>query len=455
MITDPDSLNDGVEIQINTSSKTILLSATGNLDQTGCQLQALYSKLKELWKSNANYIRFPFPLLAITEEKFEIQNGWDWANVATKLLIRTGGWALKDLNSNTVEEWAGVITLGNIDAGGQIYYTQSSSATSGTNFNLTGAVNQAVQVYLSGTYDYRSNLTLYIREYLKSYDNVNLGDIGVTTMTYQVYRFPLANGNDVKITHSDAHVTSATPYSAMSITWYDTPQPKTMGVNTYNFHVIVDANNGTAEQVYEYVQKNLRSSADIDASSATHNGKVTNELLYFVGDTLYSRFNASDALTSGGVYIINFQSTDTNRLVFTDDTGNTRTFPYVAVLTLQFGENLQTDTSAIYRVFFTNDNAGDNTGRDFGTSGAIIVKDNLSADMIGNVSGTTSVQLTYDYDGNIQRGIASSATEAPVTVVAIGLNTAQYVNATGTIARSISNNISLVAALERNFNNPA
>lgn len=450
IITDPDFLRDGTEISINTTNKTIQLSAVGYLSATGDgpTLQCVYSKTKELWKSNSEYIKYSFPLLAITEEKFELQNGWDWANTTTKNLIRTGGWALKNTLGNTVEEWTGIITLGNIDAGGQIYYTQTSAAVSGTNFVLTGAINQAVQVFLSGSYDYRQYLQLYVREYSKGYDSVNLSNIGVGAMTYQVYRFPLTNGSDIKITHSDAVVTSATPYSAMDIKWYAAPQSVTIGSNTYNFNIIINANNGTAEQIYEYVQMKLRSSADIDSGAAVHYGKISNELLYFVGDTLYTQCNGTD-----GVYISAFPAADTNRLVFADNTNTPRTYPYVAILSLLFGDNLKNDTSAVYRVFFTNDDTGLNTGRDFGTSGAIIVKDKDTVDIAGNIIGRSSISVSYDYDANVQRGNSSSGTDVPITVVGLGLNTAQYVNATGTITRSTSNSVSLVSPLERNYQN--
>lgn len=450
IITDPDYLRDGTEIFISTTNKTIQLSAAGYLSAAGDgpSLQCVYSKTKELWKSNSEYIKYPFPLLAITEEKFEIQNGWNWADVTTKQLIRTGGWAVKDVNGNTVEEWTGVVTLGNIDGTGQIYYTQTSAASAGTNFVLTGPINQAVQIFSSGTFNYRSYLQLYVREYAKSYDTVNLDNIGVDTMTYQVYRFPIANGSDIKVTHIDAVVTSASPYSAMSIQWLASPQSVQIGTNSYNFNVIINANNGTAEQIYEFVQMKLRSSNDIDAGSATHYGNVSDEMLYFVGDTLYTQRTGNN-----GVYISNFQSIDTNRLVFTDNTNTQRTYPYVAILSILFGENLKNDTSAVYRIFYTNDDAGLNTGRDFGTSGAILVKDKNTNDMTGGVSGLSTITLSYDYDANVQRGNSSSGTDAPITVVGLGLSTAQYVNATGTITRSTSNSVSLVSPLERNYQN--
>jgi hypothetical protein len=105
-------------------------------------------------------------------------------------------------------------------------------------------------------------------------------------------------------------------------------------------------------------------------------------------------------------------------------------------------------------LFFSNDDAGDNLGRDYGTKDAIIVKDSLGADIAGDVSAQSSIPFTYDYDGNVQRGGASAASVAPVTLVAIGLDTAQFVISTGSISRTTGITISAVAALERNYLNP-
>jgi hypothetical protein len=75
--------------------------------------------------------------------------------------------------------------------------------------------------------------------------------------------------------------------------------------------------------------------------------------------------------------------------------------------------------------------------------------------MGGNINGVPSIQLGYDYDTNIQRGIDSAVEVAPITAVAIGLNNAQYVLAVGNIERSNANIITLTAPVERNYTNPA
>jgi len=213
---------------------------------------------------------------------------------------------------------------------------------------------------------------------------------------------------------------------------------------TYGFRWRLLGNDATLSYAYQFVQHQLRQSTDIDWGPGTARGDVTNALLTY----------ASPTGTTLDMYIDDLSATDLNNVTWTDATGETRTEPYVAAGTISFNVNLQNDADAEYTMFFTNDNAGDDTGRDFGTPEAIIVQDASSVDISGNVSGATSVSFTYDYDGNVQRGAASAGVDAPVTIVAIGLETAQYVLLTGTITRSKSNNFSLVASLERNYNNP-
>lgn len=469
LLTDPDSLNQGTEVTITPATKLIKLNRAGNLSSDGVTLKCLYSFLKEEWKSDGTLIKYPFPMGPITDEQFELVSGWNFDKTGsgsdyTPNLIRTGGWAVKNTGGQTTEMWAGVVTLGTVQAGGQIY-CQQAGAGAAVNFNLTGAVNQAIEIYRddngdgSPDFDYRGYLKLFLREQGNVYASSQLADIGVAELTYQVYRFPLSDADDLKITHSDVQIDAnadetadVAPYAGMSITWHASAQQRSIGGTSRDFHVIIDGNQGTLEQIYEFVQWSLRRTAavDIDAGAGTKVGRLTNELLRFVGDTLYCRLDAT-----GGVYVDDILTSDSNRIVFIDDTGTERTNPYTASLTLSFGENLVNDADAVYRVFFSNDDAGANLGYDYGTANAITVKDAANADMAGSIGGLASIQRSYDYDGNVQRGAGSEGDDAPITVVAIGLATGQFVKATGTIARSTANSVSLVAALERNFANPA
>lgn len=603
--------NTADELLIDYTNKRIALKVQGTLGNDGITLKAIYSKLKDAWQSDTSdggenvLIRFPFPMVPITDEQFQLVEGWNWDNTQTSgaqsattpELIRTGGWQVLDTANAIIEEWAGIISLGDLPAGTQVYFDQinDETITNGTttvNFKLTQKVNQPIQIYSDvngdGTPDYnrRGYFKMFVREWQRTYSASTFSDIGVTTATYQAYRFPLTNTADLKVPHAEAIVAgtgisctassdgdlhtytvasghgvtagekitvtgftgttefnitnetvtavtsttivvdAATPaanassdtggtlklpvFDNMSITyaratdnsrviltdikgahdtnsvsyvigdvvqstnnqWYIAIQdhtstatdPSSDGTNWaaydfdreisagsgnyYAFNVSVDGDTGTAnyndgaantQEIYEFTQYKLRQGSDIDdASPGTVNGKTADQLLSFVGDTL---------LTSQGVYVDSFESEDINSIEFYDYLNTSRAYDFVAFLRINFGQNLIDDPSAIYKVFFTTSDDGN-----FGQSTAELVETNTSGTfMEGSVSGASSVNLSYNYGGNIQRGGGTGGTDANITAVAIGLTKGQYVKTTGTIARSKTNSVSLVAALERNY----
>lgn len=550
LIIDPDLLADSAaddasqEVYVSTSAKTIKLVIVGNLSTDGVTLKCLYSFLKEQWRSDPNaknLAAFPFPMVPITDESFEFVDGWDFVADASRYLIRTGGWTVRNASGNVTQKWAGVVGLGTIESDDQLYFQQASGGAA-ANVQLTGQVNQAVSVLsdpngdgnFADGYDRRTFFKLFAREYQQAYDDANLVDIGVTTMDSIVYRFPIGTASDaLKITHADATVSTTSPYTEIKVRFFSGSFTKKVDsqVTARDFGIVIDVGthsgidgsvaaagsvltsteggiptdatytggtlivhegasagsypisgtptatqvtitgtfpaNGstlsftlhrasdviaTAEQIYEKVQYQLRQNSDIDSTSASVTGKTADLLLRFVGDTLEcGTLNPTNPNGGGsGVIIEGFQSSDTNRLTFRDNSASNRTYPFVAVLTLQFGSNLQLDASAKYWVYFTTLPGANN---DYGESGALLVEDNSAADMAGNVGGVPSIQRTFDYDNNVQGG-RTPATDAGVTVIGIGLATGQYVRATGTIARSTSNVVSLSAALERNYANP-
>lgn len=465
LITDPDDIGYEIntyvgaeEMFVDLVNKKIRLTRVGVLSSDGITLKCVYSKLKDIWLASTEAIKYPFPMTPITDESFELLKGWDFDKIGsgsdyTPNLIRTGGWTRYNTSDAIIEMWAGVVTLGAIQAGGQVYCMQTPGDTAGTNFNLTGAVNQAIQIlsdpngdgaYGDG-YDKRGYLKLFIREYFNGYAAAQLSDIGVTgNMANQVYRFPLADADDPKVTVVAATVDTY----GVTITWHAAAQARTVNGVSRNFHVIIDGNAKTKEEIYMAVQSALTKATDIDAGAGTKYGKLTNELLYFVGSDLYTRLDST-----GGVYIDDTLTGDNNYFHYMADDGLQYGNARNATLTLSIGDNLKNDASAIYRVFFTNDDAGSNLGYDFGTANAITV-DQMGApgDMAGSIGGVSEIQLSYDIDNNAQRGGGSAGTNVPITAVGIGLATGQYVVATGTIsATTLTGSASLAAAYERNY----
>ncbi len=110
------------------------------------------------------------------------------------------------------------------------------------------------------------------------------------------------------------------------------------------------------------------------------------------------------------------------------------------------------DPSAKFWVYFTDPSAGG--GDEWDSSGAVLLDDAVGTDITGSVAANASLQFTVAYDSNNQAG-HTPGTDINITVIASGLDTAQYVRATGVIQRSVSNQVSLVAPLERNYENAA
>jgi hypothetical protein len=457
LIVDPDNLTYqlgtspvGANLTVDLVGHKIYLRTGGAVSTDGVTLKCVYSKLKEIWKNEAATPKFTIPITPITDVQMEFID-WTPGDDTTRQLFRTAGWAEKT-GSTTNREYAGIRSLGTVLGTEQIYYRQQASDGTPTNFVNLGPVNQAIQIYgdiNNGNFNYRSYLKLFCRPQAVSpgrqYSSANLASIGETTLTYNLYPMGIETRDDPKITQTDTVVDAY----GVTVTYYASPQVRSIGGSNYNFSVIVNGNNKTAEEIYMALQSLLRKATDIDSGAGTRTGKIQDSLALFTGDNLYTQLT-----NAGGVYIDNFQSTDINRIFFTDDTGIERKFPYTAALTINFGEYLQDDTDAIYNVYFTNDDAGDNLGRDFGTVDAILVKDASGADMTGLVGGLEFTTKTYAFDTNVQRGAASAGTDAPITVMAIGLQTGQYVKATTTITRSITGSVSLTANLERNYANP-
>jgi hypothetical protein len=205
------------------------ISGTGEGAETGISGQALYSFLKDRWKNDATegYIKYPFPMEAITPEQFEFINGWEPVDDATRKLIRTAGWAEREAGSAvTKQEWIGVVSLGTLGAADVPYYELVDGGVSAgaTSFTFAGRVNEAVKVYgdvSNGNINYLAatdEFNIFAREQGKLYAASNNTSIGATDgLTYITYRFPLTNSNDLKITATDADIIRSETVSAA--TW--------------------------------------------------------------------------------------------------------------------------------------------------------------------------------------------------------------------------------------------
>jgi len=445
IIIDPDDLVDSTDIVVNTTTKTIRILTTGSVDDEGATGgvtgQCLYSWLKEEWKTNAEYIKFPFPMEAITPEQFEFIGGWLPFDDATRKLIRTAGWAEKNAAGAVLRQYMGVVSLGTLGATDQPYYRFGTD--SATNFAYQGPVNEGIQIFGNidnGNFNFTDgdSLDVFCREQGKTYTSSNNTAIGAPTLTYITYRFPLTNGVDLNIATSDADISTLTPWTNITVEYFGTDQSRTIGAGSYPFRIIITSDvTATTQQIYEKIQYLLRQDVDIDSGAGTVNGKTAPALLGFVGATLVG---------AQSVFIDQLNTNFLNSVEYYDQNGVQRLYPFVAAGTINFGANAGSGDFE-YWMFFKFNPTGD-----YGTATAVIVNDSTSTPITGTYSGSP-VPFSFAYDANVQGG-RTAGTDAEVVVLGIGLAGGQFISVEQTLARAVGQNILLAPAQERVYTNP-
>lgn len=438
-------------LTVRPASKLLKLTIIGALSASGVNLQTVYSKLKEIWLSDN--LAYDFPMESIFDEQFEFVNDWRPADDATRNLFRSAGWAER-ASGVIVREYANITTLGSFGAAEQAYYSNQAGVT--TNFVYTGPVNEGIQIFggvSDGNFNRRAAFTAYLRIQGKTYDSYNLPTAqNLAALTYKKYGVPLSNSADIDITVADATIDSSAPYTGMSVAYFPTSQetngtelPNVLAGGIYSFGVVITANGGTRQQVYNWFQRQLRKATDIDSDAgAALVGQLAGSALEFVGADLYTRITTNGDGGGGGVFINGLDANSVNNTYFTDNGGGVRNYPYTAAGSLTFNDNLTGDADAEYWMYFTSG---------YGTAGALLVDNAAGVDIAGLVGGNTSIAFSFAYDTNVQGG-RTAGTPADVTVIAIGKGTGKFVKATATITRSVGQNIALVAALERSYLNP-
>lgn len=446
-ITSKTLLNVGTELIINEPSRTFTLVAAGNLvAKDGVTIQALYSKLSDLW-ATATYQDSPFPLNALDalsgQYYFGVDaggnyNGWKPADDTTRQMLRDGGWREYSAAGVLNREYVGIVGLGSVSAGAQLYY-QKVDGGGAANFTFTDQCNEGIQVFgdaENGGFDNRTYFKGYVREYGKKYKDSVLADTGKTATGANIVNLLLSNEDDLKIQANDAAMTGA-PYNNITVSYYTANQVRNIGGSPYNFKIIVAGNGATLEQIYTKLQYLLRQNSDINTSgtAGVKTGKIQAALASFVGDTL---------VTGTSVYIDNIQTADSNRIEFFDDGGTKRTNPYTAAGTMSFNSVL-VGAGSSYRLMYT---APAGAGNDYGEAGAITVKNAAGTPITGTISSAT-IGFDFDYDNDTEGGAAG--TDKAVTLIGIRPNSSKFAVATGVLSRSKGISLSLVGEQDRAY----
>lgn len=456
-ITSKSLLAVGVEVTIDEPGRIITLNVAGDLvAKDGVSWQALYSFFVDLW-ATSTYQDSPFPFYAIDALSGQFQvgtdgstfSGWKFSDTdsnATRNMLRDGGWSEYSAAGVLLQQYAGFIGLGSITPAVTVQpYYHLGATDAPINFPFTDQFNVGVRVFGDATHgnlDKRTYAKAFVREYGKKFKSSILADTGATGTGANKVNFLVSNEDDLKITSllgaveatADAAMSGA-PYSGITVGYYTANQSRTIAGVSRNFKIIITGNGGTLEQIYAKVQYMLRQGTDINTggTGGVKTGKIQDELLKFVGDTL---------VTSQSVYIDGVLSEDSNRVEFYDDSNTLRTNLYTAAGVMTFNSVL-VGAGSSYRLMYS---APAGAGNDYGEAGAITVNDAAGTPITGAISAA-SIAFTFDYDGDAAGGTAG--TDKAVTLIGIRPGFGKFAMATGTLSRSKGISLSLVAEQDR------
>ena len=445
MIQDPDLLNIGTEITINTGARTFTLVEAGNLvAKDGVDMNALWSFFVDKW-ATATYKPYPFPMNKVDNRSGQYifgrdpggtYNGWKPADDTTRQMLRNGGWNEYSNAGVLNRVYFGAVLQGSVPAGSQCYF-QKASGEAPINYTFTDLPNEAIQVYgdaENGNFDNRAFYKSFNRTYGFTFDDVSLTDISETATGPYKLPFGINCAADTNLTADDTAVLGA-PYSGCTIKYDSANTNITIGGDSYPFKKHITHTAMTRFQIYTKMQYLLRQNSDIntDGTAGTVTGKTADLICWFVGPTLYTRAFFTPI------------AADLNDVVFIDDNGVERVFPYASAGTLNFNSNLTSGGTGYYTLYYTTTPGGD----DFGEGTAIIVKDKDGVDITGTITGA-SIAFTFDYSNNTQGGYLGS-TNRDVTLVWGNPGVAKPGVSTGKITQSKGISISAVAEADPSY----
>ena len=445
LIQDPDLLNIGTEITIDTGARTFTLVEAGNLvAKDGVDMNALWSFFVDKW-ATATYKPFPFPMNKVDNRSGQYifgrdpggtYNGWKPADDTTRQMLRNGGWNEYSGAGVLNRVYFGAVLQGGVSAGSQCYYQKEASGPA-IDYTFTDLPNEARQVFgdaSNGSFDHRTFFKSFNRTYGYTFDDVSLTDISETATGPYKLPFGINTAADLNLTANDTDVL-LTPYDTCTIAYNTATSDTSIGAGSYPFKKYITHTNLSRFQIYTRMQYLLRQNSDINTggTAGTVTGKTADLICWFVGPTLYTRAFFTP------------MAADLNDVVFIDDSGVERVFPYASAGTLNFNSNLTSGGTGYYTLYYTTTPGGD----DFGEGTAIIVKDKDGVDITGTITGA-SIAFTFDYSDNTQGGYLGS-TNRDVTLVWGNPGVAKPGVSTGQITQSKGISISAVAEADPSY----
>jgi hypothetical protein len=279
--------------------------------------------------------------------------------------------------------------------------------------SLTDETGDADEALTVNGFDRRYYLSNKVRTFGNNYDEKVLADSGVTQMDGYATGFALGESAHLtsgNYTLADVYGGSQTsPWTGMTLEELDVAQTET-GFTTADGNFTWVLNNtvpGNLDQCIAYLDAIAQTDDDINshASNVTRGKRVGTWYTYNAAGKILPRTNISGE----GLFIESLVGTDKNRVIFTDDAGDTKEYPAYSNVTVTVGANAVADTLAWFHAFFLD---GPSTN-DFNTAGALTVQTAQAADVKGNVNGSglrvvNDIVFEFDHAGDTIGGTAGT-----------------------------------------------
>jgi len=352
------------------------------------------------------------------------------ATDADRKIIRGSGWNEYALDGGVDRIFFGNKGLSTIEAASQPYYMLSSSANPDLNtltpvdFAKPGQFDEAVQVYGStantpsdsgaGNFDTRAFEAVSIRTYGYNFDRKDtVNDLGIAELGG--YSTGLAVNETQHLTTNTTDHPLASVYNAdsalqvgvwqnMRIEEVDTPEVKsgfTQADGSFSW-ILRNPNGASLAQCVAYLDAVAAVDVDINAHAAntTYGKRVETWYTYSAAGKIVPRSGTG----VGGLFIEGLVGNDKQDVIFYDDSGAMKSYPFYLSVVTTVGADAVSDLEAWFHTFFA---------ADYNTAGAVTVENSATNPVKGNVNASAfrsgnNIVYEFDYDGDTLGGTAGT-----------------------------------------------
>ena len=349
-----------------------------------------------------------------TSGSFKYAGAYNFVNArvpgtaADTAIIRGSGWNEFGTDGLMDKTFFGNKGLSNIESGSQPSY-QLGVFTTSIDYAKAGQIDEAVLVNEDGGTDNTGNPEIVsIRTYGNTYDrkstsdDLGIAELGGYSTGFAVNEGPHLTTNTTNHPFSDVWTTPAGAWLNMTLEKLAVATTKdefaeASGDFTW---VVNNPDASTLDQVVAYMDAIATVTTDIDSGAETTTvGKDVN--------VWYSYNAAGQVITNSGadslgLFLYGIPVSDQQRVKFTDDAGDLKSYLFLVGVQANVGSTAKSDANAWYHSY---------GGAAYNTSSAIEVQDADGAVVKGLAStadGDNLVKFNFDYDGDTVLGSAGT-----------------------------------------------